>query len=64
MSKRSNKQVGEILTREKEDRKQKEGQEVLDRKIATSTGGFTTYKFCELILDYLAHLKSLEIRIL
>jgi integrase/recombinase XerD len=57
MGKRSIKQAGEILTTkmitaggEEEGEKQKEEQEVLDRKIATATEGFTTNRFCELVL--------------
>jgi uncharacterized protein YihD (DUF1040 family) len=53
MSKRSNKRVEEILTTHKEEYKQREEEEerqVLDTKITVATEGFTTHKFCELIL--------------
>jgi hypothetical protein len=57
MVKRSKKQAGKTLTTwmmtvgEEEDGKQKDEQEVLNRKIATATEGFTTNRFCELILQ-------------
>ena len=56
MGKRSSKQAGETLTTKmmtvvgEEHGNQKEEQEVLDRKIATATEGFTTNRFCELVL--------------
>ena len=43
MSRRSNKQVAEILASNKQDLE-------LDRKITLATEGFITNKFCELIL--------------
>jgi hypothetical protein len=59
MVKRSKNQAGETLItwmmtvgeEEEEDGKQKDKQEVLDRKIATATEGFTTNRFCELVLQ-------------
>jgi hypothetical protein len=56
MNKRSIKQAGETLTTKRltivggEGDKQKEEQQVLDKKIATVTEGFTTNRFCEFVL--------------
>jgi integrase/recombinase XerD len=58
MARRSNKSIGEILSRSTPTSKQfieKNGAEsndltLLDRKISIATEGFTTHKFCELIL--------------
>jgi hypothetical protein len=66
MDKRSSKQTGETLTTKimtvggEEDGKQKEEQEALDRKIAIATEGFTTNRFCELVLwDRIGFLKKM-----